>query len=297
MWLWVKRIAVGASAVVIITLAFAYGTYEQRASKVYAVNVAPVAIPAQTALIDQGKHIAITRGCVECHGSDLGGHTFIDDKIAGTVSGTNLTRGKGGVGNAMTDTDWIRAIRHGLHRDSKPLLIMPAKEYWSFTDEDLGALIAYLKTVPPVDRALPPNHIALPLRVLASVNRDIHLFNAEQIDHASRPAPFNPANKIELGKYMAHGCTGCHGEGFGGGKIPGAPPDWIAPANLTPGGAIGQWSEVQFVATMRTGKTPEARQLNAERMPWPILGQMTDAELSALFAYLQSLPAKTTGTR
>jgi mono/diheme cytochrome c family protein len=296
MWKWIKRGALGLAVLLGAGLAFAYGTYAQRASKIYTVNVAPLSVPTDTVSVEKGRHLAVIRGCVECHGSDLGGRTFIDDAMAGRLSGTNLTSGQGGVGKQLTDVDWVRAIRHGLRRDGTPLLIMPSKEYWHLTDADLGALIAYLKTVPPVDRNL-PNEISLPLRALSSFNRDIELFNAEHIAHTARPAAFDPADKIAAGKYLATSCTGCHGDGFGGGKIPGAPPDWPASANLTPGGPIKAWSEAQFATAMRTGKTPDARALNPTHMPWPVLGQMTDTEMSALFAYLHSLPAKPTGSR
>jgi mono/diheme cytochrome c family protein len=296
MWKWIKRGALGLAVLFGAGLAFAYGTYAQRASKIYTVDVAPVSVPTDVVSVEKGRHLAVIRGCVECHGSDLGGRTFVDDGMAGRLSGANLTSGQGGVGKQLTDLDWVRAIRHGLRRDGTPLLIMPSKEYWHLDDADLGALIAYLKTVPPVDRAL-PNELGFPLRLISSFNRDIAVFNAEDIAHTARPAVFDPADKISMGKYLATSCTGCHGEGFGGGKIPGAPPDWLASANLTPGGPIKTWSEAQFTDAMRTGRTPDGRALNAQSMPWPVLGQMTDAEFSALFAYLQSLPAKAAGTR
>jgi len=59
----------------------------------------------------------------------------------------NLTSGLGGIGSVFTDTDYVRAIRHGIGRDNKSLLIMPSEQYNRISDEDLGALIAYLKTV------------------------------------------------------------------------------------------------------------------------------------------------------
>jgi len=100
-----------------------------------------------------------------------------------------------------------------------------------------------------------------------------------------------------LGKYLAVTCTGCHGQGFGGGKIPGVGPKWPAASNLTPGGNLGHWSQEQFVAVLRIGRTPEGRQLDPRYMPWPQLGMMTDAELSALWDYLRAVPARETGSR
>ena len=45
----------------------------------------------------------------------------------GTLAAPNLTRGAGGLGSTFTDTDWVRAIRHGIHRDGTSLLIMPSE--------------------------------------------------------------------------------------------------------------------------------------------------------------------------
>ena len=63
--------------------------------------------------------------------------------MIGTLRAPNLT--PGGVGGTYTDTDWIRALRHGVAPDGTPLVFMPSWEYYYLSKEDLGALIAYLK--------------------------------------------------------------------------------------------------------------------------------------------------------
>jgi mono/diheme cytochrome c family protein len=272
-----------------------YLASERRIQARQSVTPQPVTVPVDTLSIEKGRHLATIRGCVECHSSDLGGRTFIDSPMAGRISGTNLTRGKGGVGGTLQDIDWVRAIRHGIAPDGRVLLIMPSHEYNVLSDEDAGALIAYLKSVPPVDRTLPDNSIALPLRVIATVDAEVALIPAERIDHAIKPAQkIDPQDVIGFGKYLSSSCTGCHRADFSGGKIPGAPPDWIAAANLTPGGNLKNWSLAQFSSAMRTGKTPEGHQLDAHYMPWPLLGQMTDQEMNAIWSYLQTLPVKLT---
>jgi len=60
--------------------------------------------------------------------------------------------------------------------------------------------------------------------------------------------------------------------------------------NLTPGGELASWSEVDFFTAIRTGVTPSGHKLS-EEMPWQNFGQMTDDELKAVWLYLQSLPA------
>jgi mono/diheme cytochrome c family protein len=102
---------------------------------------------------------------------------------------------------------------------------------------------------------------------------------------------------IQLGEYVGATCTGCHGAGFSGGRIPGSPPDWPAATNLTRGGPLADWDEYEFITTMRTGITPDGRELQNQYMPWQVFGQMTDEELQGLFAYLKSLPPAETGNR
>ena len=66
----------------------------------------------------------------------------------------NLTSGRCGIGGVFTDEDYVRAIRHEIGKDGEALVIMPAEEYYKISDDDLGAMIAYLKTLPHVDNEL-----------------------------------------------------------------------------------------------------------------------------------------------
>ena len=95
---------------------------------------------------------------------------------------------------------------------------------------------------------------------------------------------------------FAGGCMGCHGPGLSGGPVPGTPPDFKPALNITPGGRPGQWSEVDFISAMRTGTTKDGYKLD-EFMPWKAVGQLTDDELKAMWAYLESVPAKEYGNR
>jgi mono/diheme cytochrome c family protein len=92
------------------------------------------------------------------------------------------------------------------------------------------------------------------------------------------------------------GCTGCHGPGLPGGPIPGAPPDFPKALNLTPGGEVAAWSEVDFIKTLRSGVTPSGHQL-VDEMPWKTYRNMTDDELKAVWLFVKSAPAKPFGNR
>jgi len=118
------------------------------------------------------------------------------------------------------------------------------------------------------------------------------LIPAELIDHDAR-RPVAPARGItaEYGQYLAVGCAGCHGEDFSGSPVPGAPPGTIV-ANLTRGGDVGQWTEVQFAAFLRSGVTPDGRAVDQEWMPIGSTKYMTGDEIAAVWLYLQSLPPR-----
>lgn len=265
----------------------------RKLGRTYAITPKAVAVPTDAASVLRGKHLAATRGCVDCHGADLGGAKVIDDPAVGRMWGSNLTGGQGSRTAGFTDADWVRAIRHGLAKDGRSLVLMPSLEYSQFSDDDLGALIAHLKTIPKVDRASVPVSVGPVGRALLLVG-EIKLA-AEHIDHAGlRPPVVTVGATAEYGRYLAVGCTGCHGDKFAGGRIPGAPPDWPLSRNLTPAGDLAKWSEADFLKALETGVRPDGKQLNPV-MPLAF-GKMTEVEKRALWIYLKTLPpVATTG--
>jgi mono/diheme cytochrome c family protein len=170
---------------------------------------------------------------------------------------------------------------------------MPARAFYYLSDEDLGALIAYLKSLPPVDHELPRTDLGPIGRVMLALGQlppEAAAPDVTVIDHnGPRPVAPEPGVTVEYGEYLAHICAQCHGANLNGQIIRVEGNEYVA-LNLTPGGELGSWSERDFFATMRTGVTPSGRKLN-EFMPWKYFGQMTDDELKAIWMYLQSLPA------
>ena len=286
----------GLVVLVFAALAFVYGLSSRRLHRLHIVQARSVGVPTSADAIERGRHIVATRACADCHGKDFGGQKVIDDPLAGVLHGANLTRGIGGLPHDYSDLDFVRAIRHGLARDGRPLVLMPSEEYSAMTDEDLGAVVAYLKTLPAVDRARGPVSLGPVLRLLVVLGQ-VKL-GADVIDHAApRLASIAPSVSPEYGKYLATSCIGCHGETLTGGKIAGAPPDWPAAANLTTheSSRLKQWSEDEFIQTVRTGKRPDGSPLN--RVMPAAFGQMTDVELKALWAYLATVAPMETGAR
>ena len=271
----------------VVAVSSVYALSSRRLNKPYQVAVKSVVIPTDEASVLRGNHIAHTRGCIDCHGKDFAGNKVIDDPAVGRLYGTNLTGGQGSVTQTYNNDDWVRAIRHGVAKDGHALVLMPSLEFSHFSDDDLGALIAYLKTIPVVNRNRVPITVGPVARALI-LKGDIKL-SAEHIDHTGLVPPVViPGVTVEYGHYLAAGCMGCHGDQLAGGKIPGGPPDWPLARNLTPGGDLAQWNETDFFRALQTGARPDGTKLNPV-MPIAF-GQMNDTEIKALWTYLKTLP-------
>ncbi|MBI3942902.1 MAG: c-type cytochrome [Chloroflexi bacterium] len=265
------------------------------------VNVQPqaITIPTDAAAVEHGRHLLVTiGGCDSCHGQNLGGTAFIDDPALGTFYAPNLTAGKGGIGSSFRDIDYVRAIRHGVKPDGEAILFMPVADYYKLSDTDLAAIIAYLKSLPPVDNETPGNKPGLLGRVLfatGSIPPPAAVTLDQTAPHPATPPPAGP--NAAYGQYLVSvACMGCHGPTLSGGPIPGAQPGDPPALNLTPTGSFGNWSEADFIQTLRSGVRPGGSQLN-DAMPWQNFSQMTDDELKAVWAYLKTVPPKPFGNR
>ena len=265
----------------------AYISVEGRRNKQYTVDVQHVPISTDSAILTHGARLAKAKGCTECHGADLGGKVFIDDPALGHVVAANLTNGKGGLSD-YTKTDWIRALKHGVNREGKPLIIMPSEEFTLLTEQDMGAIISYCAHVAPVDREFPEGSSLGPLGYLLTDLGKLSLFPVEKIDH-NRPLVKEVKAEVSLayGKYLSTSCQGCHRENMKGGEpiAPGFPPVM----DISSSGRPGKWNDEQFIATLRSGTTPEGHTLNPAEMPWTMAREFTDLELKALHLYLNSL--------
>lgn len=259
------------------------------------VATRPVAAATGETAVARGAYLVnVVSECRECHGDKLEGSSFIDGEIGIYLAAPNLTSGKGGIGAAYTDADWERAIRHGIGGDNRVLAIMPSQWFAHYSDADLAAMIAYLKSVPPVDSDFGPRRIGFPGTVMGGILGFDEFTHINGIDHANvgKDAPV-AAVTPEYGHYMVNiaACGECHGANLAGITLAegedGPPPG----PNLTPGGELSGWTEADFINTIRTGQTPSGEQLDGEQMPWPTFSQMSDMELQAIWAYLHSLPA------
>jgi mono/diheme cytochrome c family protein len=282
---------------VLVLVGFVYISTNSRMDKVYSIGVAPLSADIGKADIKRGEHIVAAMGaCRDCHGDNLAGQVMLDDPALGRLVSANLTAGAGGIANDFSDIDWVRAIRHGVGKDGKSLLLMPAGGYNALNDDDLASVIAYFKTLPAVDNQLPEAQVG-PLARALTVAGVFPLFSAEAIDHsAPRPDVVPSGPTAAYGGYITTvgGCADCHGARLAGGSVPGADASVPPGPNLTQGGELIGWSSEDFRRAMREGVTPAGRQITTA-MPWQQMGQMSDEELEAVWQYLKTLPPRKFG--
>jgi mono/diheme cytochrome c family protein len=288
------------ATLVVLVLAFVGFVYirsEIALRSTWHIDEPALTIPGDSDARARGEHVAITRGCTECHAADLGGHVVFESPPIGRMGAPNLTRGRGGVVASYDARTWERAIRHGVRHDNRSLLFMPARDFAVLSDADTADLIAYLQGVPPVDRDSIPSYVGPVGRALFAFGK-LPMVEARLIDqHARHPARLEIAATADYGRYLAQTCTGCHGEGMSGGPIPGTPPNFPKPPNLTPDATgLADWTKADFYRVFREGKKRDGSALDTF-MPWQSMSRFTDTELDALWAYLRSLPPRPAGQR
>jgi len=210
----------------------------------------------------------------------------------GTLYAPNLTP-SGNIAD-WTDGEVIRAIREGIDQDGRSLLIMPSVNFRNMSDDDVHALVAYLRSQPAEGEPAPDTQFNL----LGAIFMNLSDFRVAQqsVGHVTAPPQ---ADTSAYGKYLVDvmGCRDCHGDQLQG-KVengqPGPPPG----PNLTQ--IVPQWTEAEFVTFFNTGTLPGGSKVpiltlksgfSEPRMPWQMVrAATTDDELKALFTYLHNLP-------
>jgi mono/diheme cytochrome c family protein len=280
----------GLVGVLLLAGVVLYFIGNSRLNKTYDIPPSNITLPTDAASIEFGKHRAETL-CEGCHGPDLSGiDNWFSAPPIGTIDSANLTSGEGGIGGEFTTEDYVRAIRHGIDRAGKPIFMTAVSSTAYLSDEDLGAIIAYLKTIPPVDHTIRGRHFTPLARILLAAGV-LGKLPAESVSHEIHVVAPARGATTEYGEYLVNtnDCHVCHGQNLNGGSYPDPTIKKISP-NLTPGGELGFWTEEQFINTIRTGKTPGGHELNPEFMPWKNYRLFQDDELKAIWSYLQSLP-------
>lgn len=238
-----------------------------------------------------GRRLAQLNGCAGCHLENLGGGEFVNEAPLGYVAAPNLTTGEGGAAAEMTDTELEHAIRHGVHPSGRPLIIMPAGHFQHLSDQELADIIAYIRSVPPVDQSFGEPDLMVPAKLMMGLGvfpADL-LLPAGMIDHEAGHLAQRPTDPVALGEHVSRICIDCHQADYGGGVNPFDPNSESVPNLTQHEDGLAGWTEAEFAAAVRTGVAPD-RNLDPEKMLWPLFSQFTDEEVSAIWAYLNSLP-------
>lgn len=276
-------VLVGLVIAAAITLYFVGGS---RLNKTRQVQPPAVTIPSNDQAIARGKHM-VNVNCTSCHGDDLAGDVLLDDPMIGTIYTANIT----GLAERRTDDEIVLAIRHAVGPGGRQLIAMPSDAFIYFSEEDMGAIVSYLKTIPRVEKASPGLDLSIMGQIMLGAGLFGDLSAADTINH-DQPFTSMPAigANVDYGEYLSPLCITCHGPDLSGAQpsIQGSP---IAP-NLTLGGGLAGWSEAEFIQTIRSGVTPSGHQLDPEFMPWKSWAKFDDEELQAIWMYLNSLPAR-----
>ena len=247
--------------------------------------VAPlnVSIANTSAQVARGEHIA-SSVCADCHSINgtlpLSGGKNMSDDIPlplGDIYAPNLTPA-GPVKN-LSDADIWRIFRHGVLPNGR-LAMMPVNHLQKLSDDDLQAVISYLRSQPEVAHITPPTNPSLLMAVFLGAG----LYDVS-VSPVTGPVNAPPqGNTAEYGAYIVNfvGCADCHGnklDGHPGGPTPPGP-------NLR---VVQGWTEEQFINTLRTGVDPTGHQIQPP-MPWESLSKMDNEELGAIYHYLKTLP-------
>lgn len=238
--------------------------------------------------IARGKYIAYI-GCAGCHGNKgefplSGGFDLANDipLPIGSMVSANLT--PGGVLKDRTDGELFRVIRHGIAKDGTLSVMMSLMPYRQLSDDDIKALIAFLRSQAPVETKAKSGD---DLNLLAATMFGAGMFPApDPINKNSITAPAKGVN-AQYGQYVATfgECRGCHGP-----NMTGSPPNPAQPDGVpNPRPLVGTWTREQFIQTMRTGIKPTGQKF-PDRMPWVNASRMSDEDLSALYEYLKAAP-------
>ncbi len=245
---------------------------------------------------ERGKHLIESRvACAGCHGRDFAGGVIVDVPIVGRWVAPNISGGAGSVTRDYTASDWDHAVRHGLRRGGRAST-MPAIDFVNLSDHELSDIVSYIRSQPKVNRD--PGSIRLGPMFSMLIATDPDAFTAARVDHLKAHPVEPPAAvvSVEYGEHLVQVCRGCHGEHLSGGKLKGDP-NMPLVANLTPHETgLKDWSEEDFIRALREGRRKDGTTIK-EAMPWRAYGQMGDAELKAIYAYLRTVPPLPKGNR
>ncbi len=254
-------------------------------------------------------------GCLDCHserdwtkfagpvtpGAEGKGGEVFDEETAGVpgaVYAKNIT--PAGIGS-WTDGELIRAVTTGVSKDGTALFpIMPYQAFNYLRREDLYAIVAYLRTLKPVQDIIPDRHLDFPMNIIVKTI---------PFSNYNPGSPINKSDSVAYGEYLTTiaSCSGCHtqldkgvpikGMDYAGGMVFNLPAGVVRSANITPDDetGIGKWTKAQFIQYFKTFSSDSSHNIHVEPnqyntvMPMTFFAGMSAEDLGAIYTYLRTL--------
>ena len=273
-----KWLMIVAGVLLGVLLLAVLGVYVQSSrllNQTYEIPLTDFVAPSGDSIVRVGARLGTVRGCNGCHEADLGGGEFFNEPAIAVLSAPNLTA----LASQYSDAELYRAIRHGISRDGSGLIAMPSTMFYNLSDDDVGAIIAWVRAQPVVDREVLPVRVG-PMGRLGLVTGMYHT-EAARIDHDAPRLEADPADTVRYGEYLARTvCSECHGLDLRG-------------QETTPNLAIvAGYTEGQFSHLLYSGIALGGRELPLmSDVARSRFSHMTAFEHLALYRYLKTLPA------
>jgi len=274
-----KKIALFAAVAVIGVLASVYaGVWllgERIIARHYETPPIDIAASSDPAIIAEGERLAAVAGCSGCHTENLNGKLFAEAPHIFRSVTANIPR----LAPSYSDEDFARAIRHGVKKNGRSVIGMPSPSFYNMRDEDLSAIISFIRTQTDRGEKLPKNATWILGRL--ELIQGLYPPEASTIDHNAPRRVYDLADQTQRGEYLATiACSECHGLDFKGDPFsdaPGSSPDLMIAAAYAP---------QQFAHLMRTGEPVDGRDLRLmSGVARDRFSRFTDEEVAALHAY------------
>lgn len=264
-------------ALMLVAYGAVYALSERTLRRTYKVPAVTLTIPTDPESIQEGRRLATVRGCNDCHGKSLEGAVLFDDPKIARIVAPNLTAAV----RHYSEAQLAVIIRNGIRPDGRSVMVMPADAFNTMTDADLGRVIAFLRSMPPVPGPA-PDVVLGPLGRVGLVTGKFKTI-AQSISDATPPA--EAANQeARFGRYLARTiCAECHGSNLRGDSNP----DFTSPDLRV----VAAYSPEAFARLLRAGVAIGDRKLGVMgARARNGLSQLTDSEISALYGYLHAMP-------
>lgn len=275
---WLGVACAGLLVLAVVAYIVVYVRSERVLQHKYAVPAVTLSVPADPASIAEGQRQATIHGCFAgCHGKQAEGAVLFDQPIIAHIVAPNLTAAV----RKYSDAQLAAIVRNGVRPGGRSLLVMPSEGFVGMTDEELGRIIAFLRSLPPAPGP-GPDAVLGPIGRLGFATGEFKL--AAQLIAETVPPPQATNEQAAFGRHLAQTiCGHCHGTSLRGSSNP----DFTSPALQI----VAAYSPEAFTQLMRTGVALGGRDLRVmSGVARNNLTQLTDAEIAALYSYLHAIP-------